>query len=527
MRDFWPSLKEVKYIYVWLLYPIIFLFTNNLGQASPIVLVMPLLISFGITTILFALFRFAFKSNLKAGLFTFLLIIVFFSFGHISSSYELYLLKKWSRHGHNLGQVYENVGAISLILICTALFFLIKNKAIKFTNFLHKGFLLNAGLPLNTVALVFAGLSLVNLVSKKDAPQNKTSLSEFDGDTVSKLGYNPDIYFIVLDGYGRQDTLKSVYAHDNEPFLKKMESIGFQVARDSSSNYYWTYLSLASILNMRYINDLTDQLGPTSANRTIPYTMIQDSEVSRFLKARGYSYYHFATSWGATMFNPYADKLVECNSSKFSEEFYRVIFETTLLRVFTSIVSADLADCTLEKITLLKQMPLRDPDKAKFVFNHFILPHHPYLFDEHGNILKRVTISNQFDFQAKLWNDKEKYTGQIKFLNSKVFDLSESIIKKCKNPPIIVIVSDHGPQIGGFEKNQEAVDHHRLSNLAMVYYPPQMRPALAARSGGVNYFRDIFRHFFNAPLEPLPVQRYRSTSVRPYDFIEVPPLQGR
>ncbi len=64
----------------------------------------------------------------------------------------------------------------------------------------------------------------------------------------------PDIYYIILDGYGRGDVLKSVYGFDNEKFYNELENRGFFIARKSNANYAQTTLfSLASSLNMEYL----------------------------------------------------------------------------------------------------------------------------------------------------------------------------------------------------------------------------------------------------------------------------------
>src|SRR5215211_254514 len=66
-------------------------------------------------------------------------------------------------------------------------------------------------------------------------------------------GSPPDIYYIILDGYGRQDVLEEVYGYRNEEFLSYLRSRGFFVADEAHSNYIQTPLSLSSSLNFDYI----------------------------------------------------------------------------------------------------------------------------------------------------------------------------------------------------------------------------------------------------------------------------------
>src|SRR5690606_9774336 len=68
-----------------------------------------------------------------------------------------------------------------------------------------------------------------------------------------KLGYVPDIYYVIMDGYARSDTLKRDYGYDNSQFEGFLKEKGFHVIEDSRSNYRWTFLSLASSLNMEHL----------------------------------------------------------------------------------------------------------------------------------------------------------------------------------------------------------------------------------------------------------------------------------
>ena len=47
---------------------------------------------------------------------------------------------------------------------------------------------------------------------------------------------DPDIYFIVLDGYARADVLAKYYGFDNGPFIGGLRQRGFQVSEASRSN---------------------------------------------------------------------------------------------------------------------------------------------------------------------------------------------------------------------------------------------------------------------------------------------------
>ena len=62
----------------------------------------------------------------------------------------------------------------------------------------------------------------------------------------------PNVYFMILDAYGRADTLKLALGFDNDRFLGELERLGFFIPRHSVSNYPATNASVASMLSLDY-----------------------------------------------------------------------------------------------------------------------------------------------------------------------------------------------------------------------------------------------------------------------------------
>jgi hypothetical protein len=329
-----------------------------------------------------------------------------------------------------------------------------------------------------------------------------------------------DIYFIVLDGYARQDVLDRYYGFDNGDFLRQLRSRGLQVSTQSSSNYAWTFLSLVSTLNMRYVTDLFEgRLGPESLDRSIVYDAIRDNEVARFLRERGYEIVHLRSTWGATSVNPYADREVRCESSVYNNEFVRAVAESSWLGAFHTKAGVDLAHCNLANFRALQS--IASSGKPRFVFAHFVLPHHPYLFDKDGRILRNAVVSNQFEFQKQLWEDRDSYRDQLQFVNRKVLETIDALLAKPGPRPIIVIESDHGP---GLARGMSEVAHYavRFANLGAYYLPGAPADLMPSTGSAVNQFRRILSHYFGADLPPLPDRHFASPNSMPYAFREMP-----
>ena len=96
-------------------------------------------------------------------------------------------------------------------------------------------------------AAIFVALSVPRIVT------GTSFASEAQRQAATAVGDGPDVYFIVLDAYARNDVLTEVYETDTSAFLDTLRDEGFYVADESYSNYAMTHLSLAATLNMRYL----------------------------------------------------------------------------------------------------------------------------------------------------------------------------------------------------------------------------------------------------------------------------------
>ncbi|HET9473929.1 MAG TPA: hypothetical protein VFO82_08550, partial [Steroidobacteraceae bacterium] len=344
------------------------------------------------------------------------------------------------------------------------------------------------------------------------------------GKQVSVLGYNPDIYYVIVDGYARADVLREYYDFDNSEFVAGLEKRGFAVNDSSRANYYWTFLSLASSLNYDYLQDIAAPLFADPETTTLRNgyehvaRLAQDNRAAQFLRARGYRYVHIQSSTPPTVRNPYADEQVACKGSLFDDEYFRTLAEITWLRVGGSLASADLAECHKLRLRSLGDQA-RQPG-PKFVFAHFLPPHHPYLFDRHGNVLKHVTVSNQFDFQAQLWEDKHGYLEQVLYTNRTVLEVVDRILAESERPPIIIVQSDHGPNLLGGVPRDKAIAL-RFANFAAYFLPGAPPGTLPRDCAPVNQFRYLFNQYFDARLPILPDRNFFSTYGTPLRMQEV------
>jgi len=107
----------------------------------------------------------------------------------------------------------------------------------------------------------------------------------------------PDIYYIILDSYARSDLLAQKFDYDNSQFLENLRQMGFYVADCAQSNYNRTDISLASSLNLDYLQNLSADYRPPSQSRRTLWASINNSAVRYMLEEAGYTSVAFATGF--------------------------------------------------------------------------------------------------------------------------------------------------------------------------------------------------------------------------------------
>lgn len=186
--------------------------------------------------------------------------------------------------------------------------------------------------------------------------------------------------YIILDGYARADILKEVYGLDNRDFLRFLTDRGFYVAEQSRSNYLRTALSLASSLNLMYLDELAEQKGPRSTDWKPLRVMINDSFTFRQLKSIGYAVISFSTGYSFTDIST-ADKTLSPGFSV--NDFQNVLIGSTPLSAL--LLGMQYATHRERILYSLEHLPrVTSLEGSKFVFVHVLAPHPPFVFGLNG-----------------------------------------------------------------------------------------------------------------------------------------------
>lgn len=485
--------------------PILGLFEHNKNIASPYYIQDPLLVSVMTTLILFSLLSFLINNFAKAALLSSITVLSFFFFYDFSQLFAVVnnFIPEDLIH-------YIELSLIIYMIVMSAIYYLIISS--------HKNFL-NINKFLNIFGITIIAIQLLSIINYQIQHQNYIPENEDNKKQIANTNNQenlPDIYYIVLDGYGRQDVFSEMYNYNNEDFINKLEEKGFYVADNSYSNYNKTILSLPSSLNMEYIEDILTRYQGDNYNQTFFKNIIKNSAVTEILENNNYTFVTLPYTWFGNYKNLKSD--IHLGSKTQENSFNAILIGKTPLYIFLPYLEMKASQAnTLE---LLKQMPkVAEIDQTTFSYIHIMASHPPFYFDENGprenQALGCITGGDGSDYYTTC-PGVERYrlqlVEQVKYFNRQINDIIDEILAKSETEPIIIIQGDHGP---GSEFDQENLDNtnlkERMAILNAYYVPETIKKDLYPSISPINSFRLIFNKLFNTDYPLLEDRHYFAT----------------
>lgn len=487
------------YFIVFSAYPVLALLASNIGQVKAGSAWRPLLVSILFGLLLFMLLRLFLRDRYRAAFLTTLWMALFFSFGHV----YMMLAEKWEEFNFT---PYMLVAWLAL-----AVLFYIWATRPRFT-------FRDAVLALNVVSL---GLVVTSLVQVNSGVQkgsgHYTAAKNAPVAELTRPENPPDVYYFILDSYGRADLLEQAYGYDNSGFIQGLEKRGFYVAECSQSNYVRTEISLGSSLNMMYLQDLDPAFAADSTRRSRLWDSLKHSAVRYNLEEMGYKTIAFATGFAWNELED-ADVFYTPDSIDMGITEFEVLFlRTTLARYVNElhwidpdqIMGQNFRDRTMNVFNRVDDIA-RDPEPT-FAYVHLISPHPPFVFGPNGEPTYPPDFWNENrEYPADLY--AKGYQNQLTFLNRKLLEAVDTILANSDTPPIIILQGDHGPWLQTKEKRM------RILN---AYYLPGHTDKLYSNITPVNTFRLIFDTYFGGRYGLLPDIAYFSPVPKLYQFSEI------
>lgn len=504
------------------IYPVVALLAWNLGEVHPADGLRALALSLAAAAIVWWTSSRLTRSSAKGAFLTSLVWVLLFSYGHVYQE-----LKSVSLAGFVLGRHRLLLIVWAAILVGGAVW-VVRRRVLPqaATRFLNVTVSLAIIFPL--FELGSAGVK--SLVSPRvQAAPPPIALSPAPGEPL------PDVYYIILDAYTRQDVLADVFDYDNQPFLQGLKDLGFVVTDQSRSNYAITRLSLPSSLNMNYLDALGPPLDPNAQDSAWLDKICRSNALRLSLESIGYTTVAFESAYGMTDWRDAGVYMSPRPTSLSDARAFGGLNPLEALLVDTSIGRA-LIDGRV-KLNALIGTAIPDPNKEfrdrilfafdrlgqvpeipgpKFVWVHIMSPHPPYIFTADGGIASQTAVFTLADQVSPVGipGERKAYADQVNYINSRTLEAVKAILANSKTPPIIVIQGDHG----AFHVTPE----DRMKNLNAYYLPDGGSPQVYDSISPVNTFRVILNRYFGAQLPLLPDRHFYSEFSQPFALTPIP-----
>jgi hypothetical protein len=367
----------------------------------------------------------------------------------------------------------------------------------------------------------FAALLVVVVVVFNVAPDLPDVLAAAPSGAVpqhqSPEGDLPDIYLLLLDGYPRADTLSRRFGIDNSQFLDRLRALGFDVPSGSHSNYVFTQLSLASLFQMRHIDEIEQLQGliGTAGTHSADFTdVINNNPTFDALRAAGYEIVSAMPGYEHVSVRGGADRVLDHGEMN---DLERTILQRTWLLdliapLLPAVFSQPQRDRIVHEFDDLERLSDEPRDHPVFAFIHVPAPHLPIAVDEFGDTFviepRRFSADRPAGMRLTDAEFRMAYVGELSYLNRRVVEALQS--SEARADPVIVILSDHGYTY------DLADTPARFANLLAVSTPQEpglfgegvtpvnIMPVLLNRYLGTDFERSEDRYFLSSgPREPM------------------------
>ncbi len=490
-------------------YSVLFVYAANLSEVLPVDAVAPVGRTLIATGAVMAVAMLLLRGARRGAIVASALVVAFAFFGHLYP--ELARLGLDER---------AQLGVWALALVAAVLV------AIR-----ARGSLGSVTLALNTFGALLLAISLSAILPYEAGRATRPSAEAPPTDVplaTATRQTDRDIIYLVFDRYGSEWSLEHRFAITDNDLPGWLADQGFQVIPGARSNYRATDFSLASTLNMRFLDELTRTVGRVSDDRTPARALFSGHELGTFLRANGYRYIHVAPWYAPTSTNDIADEVVEYGVDS---EFETVLRDVSMAPVIERLMGGE--DAVMDSpfrerhrelaLFQLRQIPrLATAPGRIFLFAHVLLPHSPYVLAADGRTI--------FEAEAVARPEEDLFPEQLAYTNTRIREIVSALLAgPDESDPIIVIQADEGPFICG---NVDCVDNDDPEDLGIrfgvlgAYYLPGLPSGIVPPAhSSVNTFRLILREYFGADLPPLPDRSYTwPDNEHLYDFQDITDL---
>ena len=369
---------------------------------------------------------------------------------------------------------------------------------------------------MSSILIIFTLPNVIGYTPPPATPLAKQEATTFpkaiSGPT--EAGTPPDIYYITAEGYSGSRTLQHIFNYDNAKFIDYLKSKDFFIALESNTNYNATAPSLASSLNLQYLQDLMTESEVFSRRDGLDLA-IRNNKAMRFAREHGYRIVYLTDRFPAGS-KGLGDKYFGCGARRLgvhTERYADKLLHTTALQPillkFSILAPAQRDSRLCQFFQLAKSKDIAGP---KVVVVHLLVPGFPFVVGRNGEPVAGSSLS------AK----PEAYLNQLAWTTKMLEWLIDSLLSDQDYSPVIIIQGDHGEGWVDIDLNDQEqlrrsfgiMNAYRLPNGGDKLLYPSISP--------VNTFRIIFNYYLGADFDLLEDKSYLRKCYRLTQLCDTP-----
>jgi hypothetical protein len=471
--------------FLFAVFPVLYLFSNNVSELELAIMLIPAAIAFLFAIGLFFVGSLVIKDRWKAAVLLSLAFVLFYSYGPFSG-----LIKDF--------RVWIGSFAIgphkSYMILAVALFGIAAFYTLKTRKSLQN---LTKVLNLVSLSLIFISVLTIGIHEFSDWRLNigrqERILTKTGKRSAGKAVRHPDIYYIILDGYGSAEILEEMYGFKNQGFMHYLMQKGFYVAHGSKSNYHGTIQSLASSLNLSYLDPADGFQGERYSH----------NRLFSLMKRYGY----------ITAFVSSLDTDVRMNNADHNlrlgwlNDYHYKLLDLTPMPYILSQLQIDTGSYSLhrERIhyvfdTIANRSFGGSP---VFIYAHVFAPHPPFVFGPNGEEVdpgRTYSTEDAKNFYSEGGTRDQYvigYRDQLRYINKRLMVLIDGILSRKDRESVIILQGDHGPRSMTDMSNPDETYLKEAYSILNAYYLPGSDYKMLYESiTPVNTFRVVFNLYF-------------------------------
>jgi hypothetical protein len=492
-------------------YAVLFLWSQNLGEADPGQVVLALGIVVGGAGVLTLVLSVLLRDRRRGALVAAPLVVGGLMYGHVATLVRPFDIPGFVQQG----------GWVALAGLGVVAALRLGRRPLAAVD----GALLRVAAVLVLVTLV---LIVPHQLSAATSPPATPDREPIAADTDAP---KRDVYFLVFDRYGSDRSLEIRYGVRSS-LTGWLRDEGFAVLPGSHANYVRTVLSMATTLNMVHLPDLLPEQSAESTDVRAANARLQDSLVVRQFKALGYRYHHIGSWWDPGRVDAAADVNHVPTVGPIHGDFIEVLHDESALPALTRRFglpsgTEELRHYRYGTHGLEALESLRDVEGPKFVLAHLLLPHAPLVFHRDGSFLGAAEAAEQGISAA------ERYQHQLDFTDRRIREIVEGLLARPDaERPIIILSADEGPYPASYSAERRTPgwglraseeDLETKYGILNAWYLPGVEDlGLDPEMTAINTFPVLFDRYFGIPYPELPERIFASRDWRhPYDLEDI------